>query len=106
MEKNSSPAGTSGKQKVRSAEVGTDILKALAELSPATSLSRLAERTFCLPEVPAGLLFYRYPQGPRRTLPGDLAVAPGGADLLLAGGSGGTAVLFHGRGFLRAGPTL
>ena len=32
-----------GKQKVRSAEVGTDILKALAELSPATSLSRLAE---------------------------------------------------------------
>ncbi|MFO6414014.1 IclR family transcriptional regulator, partial [Pseudomonas aeruginosa] len=43
MEKNSSPAGTSGKQKVRSAEVGTDILKALAELSPATSLSRLAE---------------------------------------------------------------
>ncbi|HCW3484729.1 TPA: IclR family transcriptional regulator, partial [Pseudomonas aeruginosa] len=43
MEKNSSPAETSGKQKVRSAEVGTDILKALAELSPATSLSRLAE---------------------------------------------------------------
>ncbi len=41
--KNSSPAETSGKQKVRSAEVGTDILKALAELSPATSLSRLAE---------------------------------------------------------------
>ena len=33
-----------GKQKVRSAEVGTDILKALAELSPATSLSRLAEQ--------------------------------------------------------------
>lgn len=32
-----------GKQKVRSAEVGTDILKALAELSPSTSLSRLAE---------------------------------------------------------------
>lgn len=27
MEKNSSPAETSGKQKVRSAEVGTDILK-------------------------------------------------------------------------------
>ncbi|SQK96771.1 transcriptional regulator [Pseudomonas aeruginosa] len=43
MEKNNSPAETSGKQKVRSAEVGTDILKALAELSPATSLSRLAE---------------------------------------------------------------
>lgn len=43
MEKNSSPAETSGKQKVRSAEVGTDILKALAELSSATSLSRLAE---------------------------------------------------------------
>lgn len=31
------------KQKVRSAEVGTDILKALAELSPSTSLSNLAE---------------------------------------------------------------
>lgn len=36
-------AENAGKQKVRSAEVGTDILKALAELSPATSLSRLAE---------------------------------------------------------------
>ena len=47
MEKNSSPAETSGKQKVRSAEVGTDILKALAELSPATSLSRLAEHVGC-----------------------------------------------------------
>ncbi|MFS0828675.1 IclR family transcriptional regulator [Pseudomonas phoenicis] len=33
----------SGKQKVRSAEVGTDILKALAQLAPSTSLSRLAE---------------------------------------------------------------
>ncbi|MCU1717182.1 IclR family transcriptional regulator [Pseudomonas sp. 5P_3.1_Bac2] len=33
----------SNKQKVQSAEVGTDILKALAQLSPATSLSRLAE---------------------------------------------------------------
>ncbi|WP_426152110.1 IclR family transcriptional regulator [Pseudomonas sp. DC3000-4b1] len=31
------------KQKVRSAEVATDILKALASLTPATSLSRLAE---------------------------------------------------------------
>ncbi|WP_296264512.1 IclR family transcriptional regulator [Pseudomonas sp. UBA6562] len=37
-----SPAD-SGKQKVRSAEVGTDILKALAQLAPSTSLSRLAE---------------------------------------------------------------
>jgi len=42
MEKPPAPRDT-GKQKVRSAEVGTDILKALAELSPATSLSRLAE---------------------------------------------------------------
>ncbi|RZI88688.1 MAG: IclR family transcriptional regulator [Pseudomonas sp.] len=42
MSKASTPADT-GKQKVRSAEVGTDILKALAELSPSTSLSRLAE---------------------------------------------------------------
>ncbi|WP_447732417.1 IclR family transcriptional regulator [Pseudomonas shirazensis] len=42
MSKASTPAD-SGKQKVRSAEVGTDILKALAELSPSTSLSRLAE---------------------------------------------------------------
>jgi len=40
MEKTSD---SNGKQKVRSAEVGTDILKALAELSPSTSLSRLAE---------------------------------------------------------------
>jgi DNA-binding IclR family transcriptional regulator len=31
------------RQKVQSAEVGTDILKGLAELAPATSLSRLAE---------------------------------------------------------------
>lgn len=42
MAKASNPADN-GKQKVRSAEVGTDILKALAELSPSTSLSRLAE---------------------------------------------------------------
>ncbi|MDV7212899.1 IclR family transcriptional regulator [Azotobacter beijerinckii] len=33
----------SKRQKVQSAEVGTEILKALAELAPATSLSRLAE---------------------------------------------------------------
>lgn len=32
-----------GKQSVRSVETGTDILKALAQLAPATSLSRLAE---------------------------------------------------------------
>ena len=31
------------RQKVQAAEVGTDILTALAELAPATSLSRLAE---------------------------------------------------------------
>jgi DNA-binding IclR family transcriptional regulator len=38
-----SAAQPNNKQKVQSAEVGTDILKALAQLSPATSLSRLAE---------------------------------------------------------------
>jgi DNA-binding IclR family transcriptional regulator len=43
MEKPRDTSASNGKQKVRSAEVGTDILKALAELSPATSLSRLAE---------------------------------------------------------------
>lgn len=37
------PSESANKQKVRSAEVGTDILKALAELTPSTSLSRLAE---------------------------------------------------------------
>ncbi len=45
------------KQKVRSAEVGTDILKALAELSPATSLSRLAEHV----QMPASKV-HRYLQ--------------------------------------------
>jgi DNA-binding IclR family transcriptional regulator len=34
---------TSRRQKVQAAEVGTDILKGLAELAPATSLSKLAE---------------------------------------------------------------
>ena len=34
---------TPRRQKVQAAEVGTDILTALAELAPATSLSRLAE---------------------------------------------------------------
>lgn len=43
MEKPRSNNDSTSKQKVRSAEVGTDILKALAELSPSTSLSRLAE---------------------------------------------------------------
>ncbi|AIR89547.1 IclR family transcriptional regulator [Pseudomonas cremoricolorata] len=47
----------SGKQKVRSAEVGTDILKALAQLSPATSLSRLAEHV----DMPASKV-HRYLQ--------------------------------------------
>ncbi|MDG9884888.1 IclR family transcriptional regulator [Pseudomonas sp. GD04058] len=52
------PSSTdSGKQKVRSAEVGTDILKALAELSPATSLSRLAEHV----DMPASKV-HRYLQ--------------------------------------------
>lgn len=37
------PPEAAPRQKVRSAEVGTDVLKALAELTPATSLSRLAE---------------------------------------------------------------
>ena len=41
-EQSASPAGPR-QQKVQSAEVGVGILKALAELAPATSLSRLAE---------------------------------------------------------------
>jgi len=48
---------SNGKQKVRSAEVGTDILKALAELSPATSLSCLAEHV----QMPASKV-HRYLQ--------------------------------------------
>ncbi|NES09660.1 IclR family transcriptional regulator [Pseudomonas laurentiana] len=55
--KASSTADSTGKQKVRSAEVGTDILKALAELSPATSLSRLAEHV----QMPASKV-HRYLQ--------------------------------------------
>ncbi len=51
------PPADNGKQKVRSAEVGTDILKALAELSPATSLSRLAEHV----QMPASKV-HRYLQ--------------------------------------------
>ncbi|WP_150769451.1 IclR family transcriptional regulator [Pseudomonas fluorescens] len=52
------PASDSnGKQKVRSAEVGTDILKALAQLSPSTSLSRLAEHV----QMPASKV-HRYLQ--------------------------------------------
>jgi len=39
----SSASGAGRRQKVQAAEVGTDILTALAELAPATSLSRLAE---------------------------------------------------------------
>ncbi|WP_409278714.1 IclR family transcriptional regulator [Pseudomonas defluvii] len=57
MAKASSTADSTGKQKVRSAEVGTDILKALAELSPATSLSRLAEHV----QMPASKV-HRYLQ--------------------------------------------
>lgn len=56
MAKASSPTDN-GKQKVRSAEVGTDILKALAELSPSTSLSRLAEHV----DMPASKV-HRYLQ--------------------------------------------
>ncbi|HEK1686128.1 TPA: IclR family transcriptional regulator [Pseudomonas putida] len=50
-------AADNSKQKVRSAEVGTDILKALAELSPSTSLSRLAEHV----QMPASKV-HRYLQ--------------------------------------------
>lgn len=57
MAKASSSADNSGKQKVRSAEVGTDILKALAQLSPSTSLSRLAEHV----DMPASKV-HRYLQ--------------------------------------------
>lgn len=52
-----STTADNGKQKVRSAEVGTDILKALAELSPSTSLSRLAEHV----QMPASKV-HRYLQ--------------------------------------------
>lgn len=45
------------RQKVQAAEVGTDILKALAELAPATSLSRLASHL----EMPASKV-HRYLQ--------------------------------------------
>ncbi len=51
------PPADNGKQKVRPAEVGTDILKALAQLSPATSLSRLAEHV----QMPASKV-HRYLQ--------------------------------------------
>ncbi|MBJ9978146.1 IclR family transcriptional regulator [Pseudomonas sp. S75] len=51
------PTPDHNKQKVRSAEVGTDILKALAELSPSTSLSRLAEHV----QMPASKV-HRYLQ--------------------------------------------
>jgi len=51
------PAEGTNKQKVRSAEVGTDILKALAELSPSTSLSRLADHV----QMPASKV-HRYLQ--------------------------------------------
>lgn len=57
MEKASPTAESPGKQKVRSAEVGTDILKALAQLSPSTSLSRLAEHV----QMPASKV-HRYLQ--------------------------------------------
>ncbi len=50
-------AEAANKQKVRSAEVGTDILKALAQLTPSTSLSRLAEHV----QMPASKV-HRYLQ--------------------------------------------
>ncbi len=43
MTDDSTPAAAPRQQKVQSAEVGVGILKALAELAPATSLSKLAE---------------------------------------------------------------
>ncbi|MEX6665153.1 IclR family transcriptional regulator [Pseudomonas sp. W2-17] len=43
MTDDSTPATAPRQQKVQSAEVGVGILKALAELAPATSLSKLAE---------------------------------------------------------------
>lgn len=43
MKSTDSVAPAPRRQKVQSAEVGTDILRALAELAPATSLSKLAE---------------------------------------------------------------
>ncbi|MGS0943429.1 IclR family transcriptional regulator [Pseudomonas sp.] len=48
---------SSRRQKVQSAEVGTDILKGLADLAPATSLSKLAEHL----EMPASKV-HRYLQ--------------------------------------------
>ncbi|MCU1729282.1 IclR family transcriptional regulator [Pseudomonas sp. 7P_10.2_Bac1] len=57
MQKPPSSTDSTGKQKVRSAEVGTDILKALAQLSPSTSLSRLAEHV----QMPASKV-HRYLQ--------------------------------------------
>lgn len=57
MEKPRSTSDSNGKQKVRSAEVGTDILKALAQLAPSTSLSRLAEHV----QMPASKV-HRYLQ--------------------------------------------
>ncbi|MFP3517411.1 IclR family transcriptional regulator [Pseudomonas sp. SIMBA_077] len=57
MSKSPSNTESTGKQKVRSAEVGTDILKALAELSPSTSLSCLAEHV----QMPASKV-HRYLQ--------------------------------------------
>ncbi len=57
MEKPRNTSDSNGKQKVRSAEVGTDILKALAQLAPSTSLSRLAEHV----QMPASKV-HRYLQ--------------------------------------------
>ncbi|RMS83878.1 Transcriptional regulator, IclR family [Pseudomonas savastanoi] len=43
-------SSTGGRQqKVQAAEVGLGVLKALADLSPSTSLSKLAEHLACLP---------------------------------------------------------
>lgn len=57
MTDDSTPATAPRQQKVQSAEVGVGILKALAELSPATSLSKLAEHV----DMPASKV-HRYLQ--------------------------------------------
>lgn len=57
MNEDTAPSAAPRQQKVQSAEVGVGILTALAELAPATSLSRLAEHV----EMPASKV-HRYLQ--------------------------------------------
>jgi DNA-binding IclR family transcriptional regulator len=64
------PAQTTANRKSARPEVGTDILKALAELSPSTSLSRLAERADAGeqgPPLPAGTDRQRFCRTERAT---------------------------------------